>query len=198
MIFKHSSFHLTLSSFLSIILPIVLIGSLCLVPFNSCFTIVSAETSSQPTTRQVPVDIPTWYPGEHWDYYTVSSISYSGLDMDVIGNTTLIVNPVNPIIDWSTTAVWEYIRERGLPHCTLYDEGFKRLGCVLCPMSRDVDVHLQRWPALCRAWERAVKATFKPGKGTFETAEDYWQWWLSRDARVPAPRQEEMPLFFRD
>lgn len=90
---------------------------------------------------------------------------------------------LNAIIDWTTTDVWEYIKRHNIKYCCLYNEGFKRLGCVLCPMSRDVEVHLQRWPQIARAWERAIKTTFKPDRH-FETPEEYWQWWLRRDAKV--------------
>lgn len=71
---------------------------------------------------------------------------------------------LNVVIDMTTTDIWQYIRQRSIKYCSLYDEGFSRLGCVLCPMSRDVQRHLQRWPRICRAWERAVKATFQADK----------------------------------
>ena len=45
-------------------------------------------------------------------------------------HTTLI----NPIIDWTTAEVWEFIHEYDIPYCCLYDEGFTRLGCIGCPM----------------------------------------------------------------
>lgn len=41
---------------------------------------------------------------------------------------------VNPIIDWNDAEVWEFIKEYNIPYCCLYDEGFKRLGCIGCPM----------------------------------------------------------------
>ena len=88
------------------------------------------------------------------------------------------------IIDWTTTDVWEYLRGRNIKYCSLYDEGFTRIGCVLCPKIRDVELQMQRWPKLCRAWERAVKATFNPDKVGFANAEEYWQWWLNRDAKA--------------
>jgi phosphoadenosine phosphosulfate reductase len=102
---------------------------------------------------------------------------------------------VNPIIDWSTADVWTYIHARNISYCTLYDEGFERIGCVLCPESRNVEREMARWPQIARAWERAIKATFVAGKGPFLTAEEYWHWWLNRDAPTP---DNEMPLFFRD
>ena len=102
----------------------------------------------------------------------------------------------HPIIDWKDTDVWGYIHERGLAYCRLYDEGFKRVGCVLCPMTHKTARDLARWPKLCKAWERAVKATFKPGgdkKHVFKDAESYWQWWLDR--RTPAFNGDEESLF---
>ena len=41
---------------------------------------------------------------------------------------------LHPIIDWTSADVWDYIKTNSIPYCSLYDEGFKRLGCVLCPM----------------------------------------------------------------
>ena len=108
---------------------------------------------------------------------------------------------LHPIIDWPTDAVWQYIRERELPYCSLYDEGFRRVGCVLCPCVRDVELHMNRWPRLCAAWERAVKATFdpkkisRPGAQGFKTAEEYWRWWLDRDA---PGRKDDQPVIFED
>lgn len=59
-------------------------------------------------------------------------------------HTTLI----NPIIDWTTEEVWEFIKEYNIPYCGLYDEGFKRLGCIGCPMaSKAMREHeFERWP----------------------------------------------------
>lgn len=59
-------------------------------------------------------------------------------------HTTLI----NPIIDWTTEEVWEFIKEYDIPYCGLYDEGFKRLGCIGCPMaSKAIREHeFERWP----------------------------------------------------
>ena len=107
---------------------------------------------------------------------------------------------LHPIIDWSASDVWTYIRTRKIKYCSLYDEGFKRLGCVLCPMNSNTQQHMERWPRLCRAWERACKAVYNQSGGkianrNFESAEEYWQWWLSRDGKYG---QNEMPLFFRD
>ena len=51
---------------------------------------------------------------------------------------------VCPICDWTHSDVWEYLNGKGLPHCRLYDEGYKRIGCVCCPLvasrnTRDIE-----------------------------------------------------------
>jgi len=107
---------------------------------------------------------------------------------------------LNVIIDWLESDVWAYIRNRDIDYCKLYDEGFKRLGCVLCPMSREVHRDLKRWPKLCKAWEKAVKATWKPNSDKrikFNSPEEYWQWWLDRD-RKRMKQDDNQMMFFED
>lgn len=41
---------------------------------------------------------------------------------------------VKPIFYWSTADIWDYIHKYKLPYCELYDEGFARLGCIVCPL----------------------------------------------------------------
>ena len=102
---------------------------------------------------------------------------------------------VNPIIKWSDEEVWEYINSTGLPYCSLYDEGFKRLGCVACPMAgrKRMLKELDRWPkfkgaylrAFARMLERKKEAgqttTRKGDKCTWETPEDVMEWWLGNE-----------------
>lgn len=102
---------------------------------------------------------------------------------------------LSPIIDWTTADVWEYIHSNHISYNPLYDEGFKRVGCVLCPMSRDVARDLARFPRICAAWERAVKATWNRGDERWPTREAYWQWWLDRDAPSSS---DPSPVLFED
>lgn len=55
---------------------------------------------------------------------------------------------VNPIIDWEDEDVWEFLNENEISHCCLYDEGYKRLGCIGCPMagSKHRNREFERWP----------------------------------------------------
>ena len=102
---------------------------------------------------------------------------------------------VNPIIDWYESDVWGYIEAEGLRYCTLYDEGFHRLGCVLCPMTRDTARQIARWPKIAAAWRRASDRLYARGtKGTkrFASADAMWEWWLDRDAKLPDEAQAMM------
>lgn len=66
------------------------------------------------------------------------------VEMCYKNHTTLI----NPIIDWTTDEVWEFLNEYEIPYCCLYDEGFRRLGCIGCPMgSKEQRLkEFERWP----------------------------------------------------
>lgn len=72
-----------------------------------------------------------------------------------------------PIFDWSADDVWAFLNGRGLPHSSLYDEGFKRIGCVCCPLATSKKRRDQfRWPkisamlyrAFLKHWEKVVSA----------------------------------------
>lgn len=55
---------------------------------------------------------------------------------------------VNPIVDWTDDDVWDFLNGNGIEHCSLYDEGFKRLGCIGCPLSGSKNMlrDFERWP----------------------------------------------------
>lgn len=42
---------------------------------------------------------------------------------------------ISPIIYWTEKDVWEFLNNVvKVPHCSLYDEGWHRIVCILCPM----------------------------------------------------------------
>lgn len=103
---------------------------------------------------------------------------------------------VAPIITWHDSHVWDFIHGHGLSYCTLYDEGFHRLGCIGCPMarSRGRRKEFERWPKFERNWKMAFKAIWEKragspqrdgrewfGSARFNNWEEMWEWWLSDD-----------------
>lgn len=100
---------------------------------------------------------------------------------------------VHPIIDWSDEDVWEFHRLYGLPHCCLYDEGWPRIGCVLCPMNRNRKRDAERWPRIAnnylKACRRAYARSAARGKvQRWQNGDEMYAWWMS-DVRAPAPGQ---------
>ena len=95
---------------------------------------------------------------------------------------------LNPIIDWEDEDVWEFLNGNGIRHCSLYDEGFKRLGCIGCPMGggKKQRKEFERWPGFERlyriAFERTITARKEAGLPcNWETADDVMRWWLKEE-----------------
>ena len=94
---------------------------------------------------------------------------------------------IHPIIDWSSRDVWGYIREKKLPYCSLYDEGWKRIGCIMCPNS-DMKSHSLRWPRYAELYKKALNKFWQlrtPEQKekyalelNWNNPNDYYQWWI--------------------
>jgi phosphoadenosine phosphosulfate reductase len=61
-----------------------------------------------------------------------------------------------PIRDWRAIEVWLYIYWRGLRYNPLYDMGFERVGCYLCPsaLSAEYQRFRELHPGLYGRWDR--------------------------------------------
>lgn len=111
---------------------------------------------------------------------------------------------VNPIIDWTEGEVWEFLKEYNIPYCTLYDEGFKRLGCIGCPMgSKEQRIReFERWPKYKHLYMVAFqKMVDNRGGGTAskrkdipQTAEEYMQGYITEKYR-PKNRGGQTSLY---
>lgn len=89
---------------------------------------------------------------------------------------------LNPIIDWEDEDVWEFIKTYNIPYCSLYDQGYKRLGCIGCPMASNRQEELEKYPkykqAYVRAFDRMLKNMDKAT--TWQTGEDVYEFWVSK------------------
>jgi phosphoadenosine phosphosulfate reductase len=110
---------------------------------------------------------------------------------------------VHPIIDWGDSDVWGYIRERRIAYCSLYDEGFDRLGCVLCPMVEGwrLQRQIQRWPKIVAAWRSMAHRVYayRGERGldrrAWASGDAYFDWWLTREG---LPKENEQQATFDD
>ena len=107
---------------------------------------------------------------------------------------------LRPIIDWSNDEVWQYIHSESLPYCSLYDEGFTRIGCIGCPMASNHTKEFQRWPNAMRLWKKAIYRaaehrardgwSINPDKDrgkwddVAKNGELAWQWWLNENKSI--------------
>lgn len=95
---------------------------------------------------------------------------------------------VNPIIDWTEADVWAYIHHHGLAYPSLYDEGYDRIGCIMCPMQRPWKMRrdAEKFPATYRRYLRAFDEMLKAiderdptNRRGWRTGEDVMEWWIS-------------------
>lgn len=96
---------------------------------------------------------------------------------------------VNPIVDWTDEDVWEFIKRYNVPYCELYDFGFKRLGCVACPlggsasMQRELEFFPQFKKFYIRAFDEMLDARRKAGKHInrhWTDGESVLRWWVGK------------------
>lgn len=112
---------------------------------------------------------------------------------------------VNPIVDWQAADIWDYVGAEKIPMNPLYCEGFRRVGCVGCPMApKSRAMAFARYPrikaAYIRAFDRMLTARAAKGKmqGTWKmgtTGVDVFHWWME-DGVLPG--QEVLDGFEED
>ena len=96
---------------------------------------------------------------------------------------------INPIIEWEDTEVWEFIKANGIHYCSLYDEGFSRLGCIGCPMAshKTREREFIVWPdykkSYLTSFAKMIQERNKRKIETFswERPVDVFNWWMEYD-----------------
>lgn len=90
---------------------------------------------------------------------------------------------VRPIIEWTDEDIWEYIHKYKLPYCKLYDQGFKRVGCIGCPLSSNQVKELNLYPQFkknyIKAFDRMLEERYRRGKQCqWQSGEEVMKWWI--------------------
>lgn len=98
-----------------------------------------------------------------------------------IGSADKTKKMIHIIIDWKDADVWQYIRSLNMPYCSLYDDGFKRVGCIGCPMNSKRSAHFIRWPHHKDAYLWAIRKALeqRPSEYFGTDAELMFEWWIS-------------------
>jgi phosphoadenosine phosphosulfate reductase len=164
---------------------------------------------------RVPTRGARWCCGEYKEHYTSKSsdtlimgiraeesVERSSRWGEVSKHKRTNATTICPIYQWASDEVWTFIRHHKIPYCSLYDEGFARLGCVGCPLSRRSRFRqFERWPKYEQKWKKAFVQIWENRKGkpqkdgrpwfgerVFDSWQEMWNWWLY-DLPTPDPRQ---------
>lgn len=113
---------------------------------------------------------------------------------------------VNPIIDWTDSDVWTFIRGENVPYCSLYDDGYERLGCIGCSMSqtkgreRDFSRYPKYKASYLRAFQKMLDRRNEKGKpwSHGSTAIDVYNWWMEYSILPGQMELFEMDLLEED
>ncbi|MDF1558514.1 MAG: phosphoadenosine phosphosulfate reductase family protein, partial [ANME-2 cluster archaeon] len=85
----------------------------------------------------------------------------------------------SPIQNWTALHIWLYLFWKGAPHNSLYEQGFDRIGCWLCPsgslaeMLRIKEIHPEMWSRFEEEL-RSHAEKFGYGKGWVDYG--LWRW----------------------
>lgn len=90
---------------------------------------------------------------------------------------------ISPIFNWTEREIWEFIRKYKIEYCKLYDEGYNRIGCILCPMAnrKQKIKDCKRFPHVRRKWIQTIQKLIDAGyiDHNFSDAEFGFNWWIS-------------------
>lgn len=93
---------------------------------------------------------------------------------------------VNPIVDWTDEEVWEFLHHYGCRSNPLYECGFKRIGCIGCPMaSRQQRLsEFDRYPAYRKAYihafDKMLEKRRTDGKeAVWNDGQEVFDWWIN-------------------
>lgn len=104
-----------------------------------------------------------------------------------------------PLLWWTVRDCWDFVRENKLPYCELYDQGWRRIGCIPCPKNPDRRERLAQRPRLeqkvreaaQRSWERQT-----PGMMAWKSGDEYYEWWLSDESMGKGEDECQLALMF--
>ena len=111
---------------------------------------------------------------------------------------------ISPIINWTESEVWKFLNSNNIPHCSLYDEGYKRIGCILCPMAnrKQKIKDCKRFPHVQHKWIQTIQKLIDAGyiNHNFQEAEFGFKWWISEKSfnEFYADEVLQMKLDFKD
>lgn len=135
---------------------------------------------------------------KHFSLEHTEEVFKDAKEQDEVWDCTLVTTArkhktilVNPIYNWTDIEVWEYIRQNSIEYNPLYDCGYSRIGCILCPLSRKSEKILdgERFPKIkeryIKAFDEMLAKRREKGKhgttGTWVDGKAVYRWWIEDD-----------------
>ena len=92
---------------------------------------------------------------------------------------------VSPILYWTEKDVWDYLKRMHIQYCELYDKGYKRIGCIMCPMSnyKQNVREMKDFPHVGKNWRKTIEWLIEnkwKDKPLLQDPDMALKWWISK------------------
>lgn len=92
---------------------------------------------------------------------------------------------VSPILYWTEKDVWDYLKRMRIQYCELYDKGYKRIGCIMCPMSnyKQNVREMKDFPHVGKNWRKTIEWLIEnkwKDKPLLQDPDLALKWWISK------------------
>lgn len=92
---------------------------------------------------------------------------------------------VSPILYWTEKDVWDYLKRMRIQYCELYDKGYKRIGCIMCPMSnyKQNVREMKDFPHVGKNWRKTIEWLIEnkwKDKPLLQDPDMALKWWISK------------------
>lgn len=93
---------------------------------------------------------------------------------------------VNAIYEWTDEDVWQFIKDRQIEVNPLYSMGFRRVGCILCPLCSRKEKYkeIELFPTYKQAYINAFQKMLDDERfnnenyKNWKNGEDVFNWWI--------------------
>jgi phosphoadenosine phosphosulfate reductase len=96
---------------------------------------------------------------------------------------------LSPIINWTNSDVWNFIRNNKIEYCELYDKGYHRIGCMFCPMAcvRVKQLDRRNYPGVEKLIKKSIQELCDNGNygnNMNNDVDEIFNWWISNDSQA--------------
>lgn len=99
---------------------------------------------------------------------------------------------VNPIIDWTEEDVWDFLKSRGCESNPLYKCGWRRVGCIGCPMSgpqgmkKEFSLYPRYKNLYIKTFDKMLEQNEKDARKNklgLQNGTEVYKWWVMDDPK---------------